>query len=89
MGRDYAIGQFGAYYIVVDVGVHVGDDGPARLEPPDPGQRVAYAEVAWMRREAQTVNDPQFEIFEVAPASGWDVADVRCIGGGANAIAKC
>ena len=31
---------------VVEVGVHVGQNGPARLEAVDPGERLAEAEVA-------------------------------------------
>jgi hypothetical protein len=42
--------------------MHVGDDGPARLEAVDPGQRVVDAEMAGMRRIAQAVDDPEIEI---------------------------
>ena len=44
--------------------MHVGDDGAARLEALDPGQRVVDAEMAGMAGIAQPVDDPELEVFE-------------------------
>ena len=56
MGRQPA-----AQFLVVEVGVQVGQDRPPGLEPLDPGQRLVDAEMARMRRVAQRVDDPDIE----------------------------
>src|SRR5262249_51656779 len=44
--------------------------------------------MAGMRCITQTVDDPEVEVFERAPAFAGDVADIRRIGGISNAIAE-
>src|SRR5260221_12419459 len=68
--------------------MQVGDDGAARLDAPDPGQRLADAEVAGMPGIAQPVDDPEFEVFERGPALGRNVVEVGRVSGLANAIAE-
>src|SRR5579862_2341836 len=64
IGGYHAIGQAVPQHLVVQVGMHVGDDGTLRLETIDPGQRIADAEVAGMAGIAQAVDDPEIEIFK-------------------------
>src|ERR1700744_1016936 len=56
---DHALGQAFAQYLVIEIGVHVGDDGTLRLEALDPGQCVVDTEMAGMRPIAQSVDDPE------------------------------
>ena len=48
----------------VEVAVQIGEDRALRLQPFDPGQRLADAEMAGMRTIAQRIDDPQIEAFE-------------------------
>src|SRR6266404_4820222 len=66
--------------------MHIGDDGLARLEAVDPGQRVIDTKMAGMAGIAQPVDDPEIEILKIRPALGRDVADIGCVGGRADAI---
>jgi len=50
--------------LVIEVGVHVGEDRARRLDPPDPVQRVRDAEMARMRHMAQRIDDPEVESGE-------------------------
>src|SRR5262245_51905268 len=68
--------------------MHVGDHGALRPEALDPRERVSDAEMAGMRCVAQTVEDPEVEVFERAPAFAGDVANIRRIGSVSNAIAE-
>src|SRR4051794_25251905 len=75
-------------HLVIEVGMHVGDHGALRLEALDPGQRIVDAEMAGMRRIAQSVDDPEIEILQRRPALFRNIADIRRIGGVANAVAE-
>jgi hypothetical protein len=88
IGGYHALGQALPQHLVVQIGMHVGDDGALRLEAIDPGQRVADAEMAGMVRIAQAVDNPEVEIFEVRPAHFRNIADVGRVGGGAYPIAE-
>jgi hypothetical protein len=68
--------------------MHVGDDGAARLEAVDPGQRVIDAEMAGVAGIAQPVDDPEIEILQERPALGRNVAEVGRIGGVADPVAS-
>src|SRR5580692_321668 len=68
--------------------MHVGNDGAARLETADPGQRVVDAEMAGMPGITQAVDNPEIEVFEGSPARGRDITDIGGIGGVPNAIAE-
>src|ERR1700760_2290036 len=74
-GHD-VIGQALPDHLVVEIGMHVGDDRAPRLEALDPGQRVAQAEMARMGRVTQAIDDPQIELLEQRPARFWNIADV-------------
>src|SRR5436190_19394471 len=67
IGGNHAVWQALTQHLVIDVRMHVGDDGAARLDALDPGQRVGHAEMAGMRGIAQAVDDPEIEIFEQRP----------------------
>ena len=88
IGRDNVRRQALPQHLVVEIGMHVGDDGAARLEAIDPGQRVVDAEMAGMPGIAQPVDDPEFEMFQKRPARGRDVADIGRVGGLADPIAE-
>src|SRR5215475_14457365 len=81
IARHHALRQALPQHLVIEVGVHVGDDRALRLEAVDPGQRVVDAEMAGMGGVTKAVDDPEIEIFEERPALAPDVAEVRRIGG--------
>ena len=67
--------------------MHVGDDGALRLEAVDPGESIGDAEMAGVRRIAQSVDDPEIEIFEARPALARNIAEVWGIDGVTDSIA--
>src|SRR3954451_1482230 len=77
-----------AQHFVIQIGMHVGDDGAARLESIYPGQRVVDAEVAGMARKAKPINDPEIELLQKRPALGRDVIDIRRIGSVGDPVAQ-
>src|SRR6516162_8460330 len=60
-----------------------------RLEALDPGERIVHTEMAWMRRITQTIDDPEIEAFQRAPALARNVADIGRIGRIADPVAEC
>ena len=48
--------QFAAQHLVVEIGVQIGQDGAARLEPFDPAERIRQRQVTGMRPVAQRVD---------------------------------
>src|SRR5882762_8996903 len=88
MGRDHAGRQALAQYLVIEVGMHVGDDGTLRLEALDPAKRVADAEMAGMAGIAQPVDDPEVEVLQRRPAFRRDIVEVGRIGGGPDTEAE-
>ena len=80
--------QLAAQYLVIEIGVHVGQDGAARLDALDPCQRVVEREMAWMRPVAQRVDDPEIETCQGRDALRRDVAEIGRIGEVAEPKAK-
>src|SRR5436305_8852684 len=77
-----------AQHFVIQIGMHVGDDGTARLEAVYPGQRVVDAEVAGMRCKAKPVNDPEVELLQKRPALVGDVIEIWRIGSIGDPVAE-
>src|SRR3569832_684522 len=75
-------------HLVIQVGMHVGDDGTAWLEALEPRQRVIDTEMTGMPRVAQPVDNPQIKVFQKGPAFGRNVVDVRRVRRIRNPIAE-
>src|SRR4051812_37044641 len=73
-------GKLGLQRPVVEVDMHVGQDGALRFQPLDPGERFGQAEMARMRYRAQGIDDPQIEIAQRRETLIGNVADIRRIG---------
>ena len=73
-------GQALAQSFVIEIGVKVGEDRPARAHRLDLRQRLVQAEMRGMRPIAQGVDDPHVEPFEKRPARLRNAFDVRGIG---------
>src|SRR5262249_56279327 len=66
--------------LVVEIGVQVGQDRPARLDPLDPAERVGDAEMARMRAVAQRVHDPDLESLQRRDAPLRQATEVARVG---------
>jgi hypothetical protein len=72
----------------IKIAVQIGEDRALRLQPFDPGQRLADAEMAGMRTVAQRIDDPQIEAFERLDALCGQINEVARIGDAAEAISE-
>ena len=59
--RGYMRGQPAAQHIVIEIGMQIGEDRAVRLHSLDPAQRIVDGEMAWMRRIAERIDDPDVE----------------------------
>src|SRR6266851_10347277 len=64
IGRLDVPRKLAAQGLVVEVGMQVGQDGALGPDALDPGQRIVDGEMARMRRIAQRVEDPDFEVAQ-------------------------
>src|SRR5215208_341808 len=80
--------QAAAQFLVIELGMQIGQDRAPRLQPLDPGQRFRHAEMARMRLVTQCVNDPDVEPAECRHALRRQSAEVAGIGEAAEAKAK-
>src|SRR6202049_1720134 len=64
IGRLDVVRKLAAQNLVVDVGMQVGQDGALRPDALDPGQRILDGEMTRMRRIAQRVKNPDFEVTQ-------------------------
>ena len=81
-------GNLAAQHLVIEIGVQIGQDGAARLEPLDPGERVVEREMARVRPVAQRIDDPDVEAGERRDALRRQAAQVARIGEVAEAEAE-
>ena len=70
--------------VVVDLGMHVGQDRSARLQPPAPIDRFGDREMTGVRPMAKCIDDPQVEIGEKRQSSVRQTADIARIRGAAD-----
>ena len=61
VGRLDVFGQMRLEDPVVEVDVHVGEDGPLRLHALDPGQGFRQAEMAGVRGAAQRIDNSEIQ----------------------------
>ena len=66
--------------IKVEVGMEIREDCPSGLNPPYPGERIIYAEMAGMRAITQSVHYPHIEPLQGRNADRWQPAEVARIG---------
>src|SRR5208337_739299 len=85
IGRDDVRRQALQQRFVIEIGVKVGQDRPARAHRLDFRQRVVEAEMRRVRTIAQRVDDPHLEPLEKPPAGLRNAFDVRRVGEGAKA----
>src|ERR1700693_4813867 len=64
IGRLDVVRKLAAQNLVVDVGMQVGQDGALGPDALDPRQRILDGEMTRMRRIAQRVEDPDFEVAQ-------------------------
>ena len=75
MGR-----QLAAQLVVVEIGVEVGEDRAAGLDPRDPHERILDTEMAGMGPVAQRVHDPNRGTRERRDAGLRQPAEIAGIG---------
>lgn len=73
---------------VVEIDMHIGEHGLARLEAFDEFERFRQAQMTWMRRWAKRVDDPDVEVLQGRMRGGGYRRQIAAISQAANAVAK-
>src|SRR5262249_47636059 len=81
-------GQLRLELCIIEIGVHVGEDGALRPDARDPLQRLVDAQMGRVRLVAQRVHDPDIEAGKGGNARRWQVDQVAGVGDRTEAITE-